>query len=88
MGHDRAARHVGDGHCRSAREPSIAEGALGLNLVAHAPRKLAGEIAADYKTKEVDARRKAFIGKWRVKCEAVATSREGAGDPLYLRANA
>ena len=48
------------------------------------PRKLAGEIAADYKTrKEVDKRRKAFIRKWRVKCEAVATSREEAGDRLF-----
>jgi hypothetical protein len=47
---------------------------------------LAGEIAANYKTrKEVDAA-KAFTGKWRVKCEAVATSREEAGDPLYVRA--
>jgi hypothetical protein len=36
------------------------------------PRKPAGEIAADYKTrKEVDTRRKAFIPKWRVKCEAL-----------------
>lgn len=48
------------------------------------PRKLAGEIAADYKTrKEVDAQRKAFNGKWRVKREAVATSREEAGDRLF-----
>ena len=48
------------------------------------PRKLAGEIAADYKTrKEVDTRRKALIHKWRVKCEAVATSREEAGDRLF-----
>jgi hypothetical protein len=31
----------------------------------------------------VDTRRKAFIGKWRVRCEAVATSREEAGDRLF-----
>jgi putative transposase len=33
--------------------------------------------------KEVEARRKAFIRKWRVKCEAVATSLEEAGDRLF-----
>jgi putative transposase len=60
------------------------------NLVAHAPKKLADEIAADYSdmiyaktAKEVEARRKAFIRKWRVKCEAVATSLEEAGDRLF-----
>lgn len=60
------------------------------NLVAHAPKKLADEIAADYSdmiyaktAKEVEARRKAFIRKWRVKCEAVAMSLEEAGDRLF-----
>jgi putative transposase len=60
------------------------------NLVAHAPKKLADEIAADYSdmiyaktAKEVEARQKAFIRKWRVKCEAVATSLEEAGDRLF-----
>ena len=60
------------------------------NLVAHAPKKLADEIAADYSdmiyaktAKEVQTRRKAFIRKWRVKCEAVATSLEEAGDRLF-----
>lgn len=60
------------------------------NLVAHAPKKLADDIAADYSdmiyaktAKEVEARRKAFIRKWRVKCEAVATSLEEAGDRLF-----
>jgi len=33
--------------------------------------------------KEVEAWRKAFIRKWRVKCEAVATSLEEAGDRLF-----
>ena len=60
------------------------------NLIAHAPKKLADEIAADYcdmiyaaDAKTVEKRRKAFIGKWRDKCEAVATSLEEAGDRLF-----
>ena len=60
------------------------------NLIAHAPKKLADEIAADYSdmiyantAKEVQTRRKAFIRKWRVKCEAVAMSLEEAGDRLF-----
>jgi putative transposase len=53
------------------------------NLVAHAPRKLADEIAADYSdmiyaktAKEVEARRKAFIRKVASKMRGVATSLE------------
>lgn len=33
--------------------------------------------------KEVERRRKAFLRKWREKCEAVATSLEKAGDKLF-----
>jgi transposase-like protein len=60
------------------------------NLIAHAPKKLAEEIAADYAdmiyakdAKEIEKRRKAFLRKWREKCEAVATSLEEAGDKLF-----
>ena len=60
------------------------------NLLAHAPKKLYDEISADYadmiyaKTaKEVDAKRKAFLRKWRLKCPAVADSLEEAGDKLF-----
>jgi putative transposase len=60
------------------------------NLVAHAPKKLAEEIAADYSdmiyaadAQSVAKRRKAFLVKWRDKCEAVATSLEEAGDRLF-----
>lgn len=60
------------------------------NLIAHAPKKLADEIAADYSdmiyaadAATVEKRRKAFLGKWRDKCEAVATSLEEAGDKLF-----
>jgi hypothetical protein len=59
-------------------------------LIAHAPKKLAEEIAADFSdmiyakiyaktSKEVVARRKAFIRKWRLKCRAVADSLAEAG---------
>lgn len=60
------------------------------NLIAHAPKKLAEEVAADYSdmiyaadAKAVETRRKAFLKKWRVKCEGVATSLEEAGRQLF-----
>ncbi len=60
------------------------------NLLAHAPERLHEEISNDYKdmiyaqTKpEIEARRKAFVRKWRLKCRAVADSLEEAGDKLF-----
>lgn len=60
------------------------------NLLAHAPKKLYDEIGADYtdmiyaKTaKEVAARRKAFLRKWRLRCKPVADSLEEAGEKLF-----
>lgn len=60
------------------------------NLLAHAPKKLHDELGADYtdmiyaKTvKEVDARRKAFVRKWRLKCQAVVDSLDEAGPRLF-----
>jgi putative transposase len=60
------------------------------NLLAHAPDRLHEEISADYndmiyaKTRqEIEARRKAFIRKWRLKCRAVADSLEEAGVRLF-----
>jgi len=60
------------------------------NLLAHAPERLHEEITADYNDmiyattrEEVEARRKAFIRKWRVKHRAVADSLEEAGDRLF-----
>jgi transposase-like protein len=60
------------------------------NLIAHAPNRLADEIAADFadmiyadNAPAVEKRRKAFLRKWRDKCEAVATSLEEAGDKLF-----
>jgi len=60
------------------------------NLLAHAPRKLHADIGADYTdmiyaatAPEVDAKRKAFLRKWRLKCRAVADSLEEAGERLF-----
>ncbi len=60
------------------------------NLLAHAPERLHEEISNDYHDmiyaatrQEIEARRKAFIGKWRLKCRAVADSLEETGDRLF-----
>src|SRR3954449_5895424 len=60
------------------------------NLLAHAPERLHDELTADYhdmiyaeSAPEVAARRKSFLRKWRLKCPAVATSLEEAGENLF-----
>ena len=60
------------------------------NLLAHAPDALHEEISADYTdmiyantAKEIEARRRAFLRKWRLKCRAVADSLEEAGERLF-----
>ena len=60
------------------------------NLLAHAPKNLYDEVSADYtdmiyaKTAaEVEAKRKAFLRKWRLRCPPVATSLEEAGEKLF-----
>jgi transposase-like protein len=60
------------------------------NLLAHAPEALHEEITADYTdmvyaetAKAVHERRRAFLRKWRLRCPAVATSLEEAGDRLF-----
>ena len=60
------------------------------NLLAHAPERLHEEISADYNDmiyastpKEIEARRRSFIRKWRLRCRAVADSLEEAGDRLF-----
>jgi transposase-like protein len=60
------------------------------NLLAHAPEALHEEVTADYTdmiyaetAKEVEQRRRAFLRKWRLRCPAVATSLEEAGDRLF-----
>lgn len=60
------------------------------NLTACAPKKFAEEIKADFadmiyaeNAAAVAKKRKAFLAKWRPKCEAVAASLEEAGDLLF-----
>ena len=60
------------------------------NLLAHAPERLHEEITTDYNDMiyaatraEIEARRKAFIRKWRLKHHAVADSLEEADDQLF-----
>jgi putative transposase len=60
------------------------------NLLAHAPERMHEEIGNDYRDmiyassgQEIEARRKAFLRKWRLKCRAVADSLEEAGDKLF-----
>src|SRR5262249_62090374 len=58
--------------------------------LANAPERLHEEVGADYPDmiyaqtpKEIQARRKSFIRKWRLKHRAVADSLEEAGDRLF-----
>src|SRR3954463_15848020 len=60
------------------------------NLLAHAPERLHDELTADYhdmiyaeSAKEIEARRKSFLRKWRLKCAAVGTRLEEAGEKLF-----
>lgn len=60
------------------------------NLLAHAPDALHEEISADYTdmiyattAKEIEARRRGFLRKWRLKCRGVADSLQEAGERLF-----
>src|SRR5215203_4043939 len=60
------------------------------NLLAHAPEALHEEVSADYTDmvyaatpKEIEARRRVFLRKWRRRCPAVADSLEEAGERLF-----
>jgi putative transposase len=60
------------------------------NLLAHAPERLHDELTADYhdmiyaeSAPEIEKRRRSFLRKWRLKCAAVATSLEEAGENLF-----
>jgi len=60
------------------------------NLLAHAPEALHEEVSADdadmidaATPQEIEARRRAFLRKWRLKCRAVADSLEEAGERLF-----
>lgn len=60
------------------------------NLLAHAPVRMHDELTEDYRdmihaetAAEIQARRKAFLRKWRLKCRPVADSLEEAGSRLF-----
>ena len=60
------------------------------NLLAHAPDALHEEVSADHTdmiyaetAKGVEAKRRAFLRKWRLRCPAAAASLEEAGDRLF-----
>ena len=60
------------------------------NLLAHAPERLRDEVSADYNdliyaasAAEIEKKRKAFLRKWRLRCQAVAECLEEAGDRLF-----
>ena len=60
------------------------------NLLAHAPERLHEELSNDYRNMiyaacraEIEAKRKAFLRKWRLKCRPVADSLEEAGEKLF-----
>lgn len=60
------------------------------NLLAHAPKRMHDELTEDFRdmiyagtASEIETKRKAFLRKWRLKCQAVATSLEEAGDRLF-----
>ncbi len=80
-----------DGCCNTGREDVGSHTKRFLCLwTAHAPERLHDEITADYNDmiyavtrQEIEARRKAFIRKWRLKHRAVADSLEEAGDRLF-----
>ena len=61
-----------------------------MNLLAHAPERLHGEVTADYTdmiyaatSEEIEQRRKAFIRKWRLRHRPIADCLEEAGDRLF-----
>ena len=60
------------------------------NLLAHAPKRLHGELTEAWRdmihaetAAEVEARRRALLRKWRLKCRAVADSLDEAEDRLF-----
>jgi transposase-like protein len=60
------------------------------NLLAHAPERLREEVSADYNdmiyatsAADIEKKRKAFLRKWRLRCQAVADCLEEAGDRLF-----
>jgi transposase-like protein len=72
------------------RRTKAADALIASAYLAHAPERLHEQISNDYKDmicaatkQEVEAKRKAFIRKWRLKCRAVADSLEEVRDKLF-----
>ena len=60
------------------------------NALSQVPKGQQSMVSADYTdmiyaetAKEIEARRRAFLRKWRLKCRAVADSLEEAGEQLF-----
>lgn len=60
------------------------------NLLAHAPERLRDEVSTDYNdmiyaasAADIEKKRKAFLRKWRLRCQAVAECLEEADDRLF-----
>jgi hypothetical protein len=60
------------------------------NLLAHAPKRLQDELTGAWRdmiyaetAAKVEAKREAFLRRWRLKCRAVADSLEEAGERLF-----
>ena len=60
------------------------------NLLAHAPKHLHEEVKAEFNdmvhaktAADVQAKRKAFLAKWKLRCRPVAASLEEAGERLF-----
>ena len=60
------------------------------NLLAHAPKHLHEEVKAEFNdmvhaktAADVQAKRKAFLAKWKLRCRPVADSLEEAGEHLF-----
>lgn len=75
---------------RSEDSPSRCQRSQRNRATAHAPEALHEEVSADYTDmvyaatpQEIEARRKASLRKWRLKCRAVADSLEEAAERLF-----
>ena len=86
----RARARQGDRRRMGRRSGPALHGPQAQEFFAHAPKRLHDEITADYNDmiyaatpQEIEAHRKAFIRKWRLKHRAVADSLEEAGDRLF-----
>ena len=91
--HHRRRRRAGSGAGRAVARWCPSSAAPSTSIATcwpTRPRRLHEELTADYTdmiyaetADEIEARRKAFLRKWRLKCRAVADSLEEAGERLF-----